>query len=117
VGTTTICVEGEEEKIIARERAYHGCTVLAGSLTGLRFYQDNMTCLSLVFAHGSPALLLGCGIGRDRRGVFTEARCRVGRTDFAGRSGDSGCVYWRAGAGYGWDHSSAKGYWQAIQPC
>jgi len=59
--------EGEEEKIIARERAYHGCTVLAGSLTGLRFYQDNMDLPISVFCARSPALLLGAESERQKR--------------------------------------------------
>ncbi len=31
-----------KKKIIARERGYHGCSVLAGSLTGMSFYHDHM---------------------------------------------------------------------------
>lgn len=31
-----------KKKIIARERGYHGCTVFAGSMTGLHFYHDHM---------------------------------------------------------------------------
>ena len=31
-----------KKKIIARERGYHGCTVIAGSMTGMSFYHDHM---------------------------------------------------------------------------
>ena len=31
-----------KKKIITRDRGYHGCTVLAGSLTGMHFYHDHM---------------------------------------------------------------------------
>jgi L-2,4-diaminobutyrate transaminase len=31
-----------KKKIIARERGYHGCTVVAGSMTGMSFYHDHM---------------------------------------------------------------------------
>lgn len=32
----------KRRKIISRERGYHGCTVMAGSLTGLSYYHDLM---------------------------------------------------------------------------
>jgi L-2,4-diaminobutyrate transaminase len=32
----------KRKKIISRERGYHGCTVLAGSMTGMSFYHDHM---------------------------------------------------------------------------
>ncbi len=31
-----------KKRIITRERGYHGCTVMAGSLTGMSFYHDHM---------------------------------------------------------------------------
>ena len=31
-----------KKKIIARERGYHGCSVVSGSMTGLGFYHDHM---------------------------------------------------------------------------
>ncbi|WP_181706522.1 aspartate aminotransferase family protein [Chthonobacter rhizosphaerae] len=31
-----------KKKIIARERGYHGCSVVSGSMTGMSFYHDNM---------------------------------------------------------------------------
>ncbi len=31
-----------KKKIISRERGYHGCSVLAGSMTGMSFYHDHM---------------------------------------------------------------------------
>ena len=32
----------KKKKIISRDRGYHGCSVLSGSLTGMSFYHDNM---------------------------------------------------------------------------
>ncbi|MGY3573059.1 aminotransferase [Bradyrhizobium sp. USDA 4504] len=32
----------KKKKIIARERGYHGCSVLSGSMTGMSFYHDHM---------------------------------------------------------------------------
>ena len=32
----------KKKKIISRERGYHGCSVIAGSLTGMSFYHDHM---------------------------------------------------------------------------
>ena len=31
-----------KKRIIARERGYHGCSVMAGSMTGMSFYHDHM---------------------------------------------------------------------------
>ncbi|MCA1510425.1 aminotransferase [Bradyrhizobium sp. NBAIM01] len=31
-----------KKKIISRERGYHGCTVVSGSMTGMSFYHDHM---------------------------------------------------------------------------
>jgi len=31
-----------KKKIISRERGYHGCSIVAGSMTGMRFYHDHM---------------------------------------------------------------------------
>lgn len=32
----------KKKKIISRERGYHGCSVLSGSMTGMKFYHDHM---------------------------------------------------------------------------
>lgn len=32
----------KKKKIIARERGYHGCSVVSGSMTGMSFYHDHM---------------------------------------------------------------------------
>ena len=32
----------EKKKIIARERGYHGCTVVSGSMTGMNFYHAHI---------------------------------------------------------------------------
>ena len=32
----------QKKKIISRHRGYHGCTVVAGSMTGMNFYHDHM---------------------------------------------------------------------------
>ena len=44
-----------KKKIIARERGYHGCTVLAGSMTGMSFYHDHMDLpLPIILKTGVP---------------------------------------------------------------
>jgi L-2,4-diaminobutyrate transaminase len=32
----------KKKKIVSRERGYHGCSVLSGSMTGMKFYHDHM---------------------------------------------------------------------------
>lgn len=34
--------EPKKKKIISRERGYHGCSVVSGSMTGMSFYHDHM---------------------------------------------------------------------------
>ncbi|WP_407185348.1 aminotransferase [Bradyrhizobium centrosematis] len=45
----------KKKKIIARERGYHGCSVVSGSMTGMSFYHDHMNLPFPGILHtGSP---------------------------------------------------------------
>lgn len=44
----------KKKKIISRDRGYHGCSVVSGSMTGMSFYHDFMDCRSPVSCE--PAL-------------------------------------------------------------
>jgi len=69
-----------KKKIIARERGYHGCSVIAGSMTGMRFYQDHMDLpLPGILHTGAPHHYWGAEPGEteeafsDRRAAELEA--------------------------------------------
>jgi L-2,4-diaminobutyrate transaminase len=51
-----------KKRIIARERAYHGNTVMAGSMTGLNFYHNFMDLpVSAIVRTGAPHYYWGAG--------------------------------------------------------
>ena len=67
-----------KKRIIARERAYHGNTVLSGSMTGLTLYHDLMDLpVPAILRTGGAALLLGRRAGRDRGAVLGAPRRRA----------------------------------------
>lgn len=69
-----------KKKIIARERGYHGCSVVSGSMTGLSFYHDHMDLpVSGILRTGVPHHYWGSVPGEteeqfsDRRAAELEA--------------------------------------------
>lgn len=45
----------QKKKIIARDRGYHGCSILSGSMTGMSFYHNHMDLPLPIVRHvGSP---------------------------------------------------------------
>lgn len=54
----------KKKKIIARERGYHGCSVIAGSMTGMSFYHEYMDLPVKGFLHtGNPHYYWGAEAG------------------------------------------------------
>jgi len=54
----------QKKKIIARERGYHGCSVVSGSMTGLSFYHDHMDLpVSGILRAGVPHFYRGAHPG------------------------------------------------------
>lgn len=57
-----------KKKIISRERGYHGCSVIAGSMTGLSFYHQYMDLpLPIVRHTGVPHHYWGAQAGESER--------------------------------------------------
>ncbi|MER9761697.1 aspartate aminotransferase family protein [Mesorhizobium sp. M0138] len=53
-----------KKKIIARERGYHGCSVVSGSMTGMSFYHDHMDLpVSGILRTGVPHFYRGAHPG------------------------------------------------------
>lgn len=56
----------EKKKIIARERGYHGCSVVSGSMTGMNFYHAHMDLpVSGILHTGSPHYYWGANAGES----------------------------------------------------
>jgi L-2,4-diaminobutyrate transaminase len=62
-----------KKKIISRERGYHGCTVLAGSMTGMNFYHDHMDLPFTNILHtGVPHHYWGAHSGENENDFATR---------------------------------------------
>lgn len=54
----------KKKKIIARERGYHGSSIVSGSLTGMSFYHDNMDLpVARILRTGAPTYYWGAQPG------------------------------------------------------
>lgn len=63
-----------KKKIISRERGYHGCSVISGSMTGLSFYHQHMDLpLPIVRHAGVPHHYWGAQPGESER-QFSQRR-------------------------------------------
>jgi L-2,4-diaminobutyrate transaminase len=66
----------KKKKIISRDRGYHGCSVLSGSLTGMNFYHEHMDLPVAGILHtGVPHHYWGAEEGETEQ-QFSERRAR-----------------------------------------
>ncbi|MER8755687.1 aspartate aminotransferase family protein [Mesorhizobium sp. M0220] len=64
----------KKKKIIARERGYHGCSVVSGSMTGMSFYHDHMDLpISGILRTGVPHFYRGALPGETEE-AFSQRR-------------------------------------------
>ena len=64
----------KKKKIISRERGYHGCSVISGSMTGMSFYHDYMDLPLPVILHtGAPNYYWGAEPGETEE-AFSRRR-------------------------------------------
>ena len=64
----------QKKKIIARERGYHGCSVVSGSMTGMSFYHDLMDLpVSVIKRTGAPHHYWGAKPGESEE-AFSQRR-------------------------------------------
>nr|WP_139480249.1 aminotransferase [Bradyrhizobium ivorense] len=66
----------KKKKIIARERGYHGSTIVSGSMTGMSFYHDNMDLpVPGILRTGAPTYYWGAYPGETER-QFSRRRAQ-----------------------------------------
>lgn len=66
----------KKKKIISRERGYHGCSVISGSMTGMSFYHDHMDLPVAGIIHtGVPHHYWGAEAGETEQ-AFSIRRAR-----------------------------------------
>jgi L-2,4-diaminobutyrate transaminase len=64
----------KKKKIISRERGYHGCSVISGSMTGMSFYHDHMDLpLPAILHTGVPHYYWGAEPGESEQ-AFSQRR-------------------------------------------
>ena len=106
----------QKRKIISRERGYHGCSVLSGSLTGMSFYHDNMGLPVPGILHaGVPHHYWGAEPGETER-EFSQRRARE-LDEMITREGPDtvGAFIGEPVLGTGGLTPPPEGYWAAIQ--
>ena len=105
-----------KKKIIARDRGYHGCTVFAGSLTGMSFYHDHMDLpVAGILRTGVPHHYWGANAGESEK-QFSSRRARE-LDDLIVREGPEtvGGFIAEPVLGTGGIIPPPQGYWQEIQ--
>ena len=106
-----------KKKIISRERGYHGCSVIAGSMTGLSFYHDHMDLpLPAVLHTGVPHHYWGAEPGESEQG-FSQRRAQELEALILREGPETiGGFIAEPVLGTGGLIPPPAGYWAAIQP-
>jgi len=105
-----------KKKIIARERGYHGCSVISGSMTGMDFYHAHMDLpVSAIKRTGVPHLYWG-GKPGESEADFVARRARE-LDDLIQQEGPDtvGAFIGEPVLGTGGIIPPPPGYWAAIQ--
>lgn len=105
-----------KKKIISRERGYHGCSVVSGSMTGMAFYHDQMDLpLSQIVHTGAPHHYWGAEPEETEREF--SARRAAELDQLIERLGADNVAAFIAEPvlGTGGITPPPEGYWQAIQ--
>lgn len=105
-----------KKKIISRERGYHGCSVVSGSMTGMSFYHDHMDLpLPQIVHTGVPHHYWGANTGETE--LEFSARRAQELDDLIERLGPDnvGAFIGEPVLGTGGITPPPEGYWNAIQ--
>lgn len=106
----------KKKKIISRDRGYHGCSVIAGSMTGMSFYHDHMDLpFSQILHTGVPHHFWGAHSGETE--IEFSRRRAVELDDLIQREGAEtvGAFIGEPVLGTGGITPPPEGYWEAIQ--
>src|SRR5215207_519004 len=106
----------KKKKLVSRERGYHGCSVLSGSLTGMSFYHDHMDLpVSGVLHTGAPHFYWGAEKGETEE-QFSDRRAReLDELIVREGPGTVGGFIAEPVLGTGGIITPPKGYWPAVQ--
>lgn len=105
-----------KKRIIARERAYHGNTVMAGSMTGLNFYHNFMDLpVSAILRTGAPHHYWGAEPGETEEQFSARRAAELEALILREDPETIGAFIGEPVLGTGGLIPPPAGYWQAIQ--
>lgn len=105
-----------KKKIISRERGYHGCSVISGSMTGMSFYHDHMDLPFPGILHtGAPHHYWGAEAGETEE-AFSRRRATELEELIVREGADTiGAFIAEPVLGTGGITPPPSGYWREIQ--
>lgn len=107
----------KKKKIISRERGYHGCSVISGSMTGMSFYHDHMDLPFPSILHtGIPHHYWGAESGETEESFSSRRAAEL--EELIVREGPEtiGAFIAEPVLGTGGITPPPAGYWREIQP-
>jgi len=106
----------QKKKIIARDRGYHGCSVISGSMTGMSFYHDLMDLpVSVIKRTGAPHHYWGAEADEGEE-AFSQRRADELEQLILAEGPDTVAAFiGEPVLGTGGITPPPKGYWAAIQ--
>lgn len=107
----------KKKKIITRDRGYHGCSVISGSMTGMSFYHDYMDLpVTGILRTGAPHYYWGAEAGETEE-QFSARRAQELEELILREDPDTiGAFIAEPVLGTGGITPPPAGYWAAIQP-
>ena len=106
----------DKKKIIARERGYHGCSVVSGSMTGMNFYHAHMDLPVLGILHtGVPHYYWGAEAGETELDFSRRRAAELEQMILAEGADTVGAFIAEPVLGTGGIIPPPQGYWDEIQ--
>lgn len=105
-----------KKKIIARDRGYHGCSVVSGSMTGMNFYHDHMDLpVSGILHTGVPHYYWGAEAGESELDFSRRRAAELEQMIVAEGPDTVGAFIAEPVLGTGGIIPPPQGYWDEIQ--
>ncbi|MDR5777469.1 MULTISPECIES: aminotransferase [unclassified Caballeronia] len=106
----------QKKKIISRERGYHGCSVVSGSMTGLSFYHDHMDLPTARILHtGVPHHYWGSEPGESVAAFVARRAAELEAMILREGPETVGAFIGEPVLGTGGIIPAPEGYWPAVQ--
>lgn len=105
-----------KKKIISRDRGYHGCSVVSGSMTGMSFYHDHMDLpLPQIVHTGVPHHYWGANPGETEREFSARRAAELDQLIERLGPDNVGAFIGEPVLGTGGITPPPEGYWGAVQ--